>query len=95
MRFFVLAVLLILSACGKSEENKLLERQAEFVEGCTEQVPSYDVCMCVYNHGSVSNELRTLEANQNDQRAVMRYVVAVKEATEVCVKKLGLDPISR
>lgn len=88
MRYVALALAVALCGCGNKEER-------EFVEGCTEQVPSKDVCTCVYNHGSVSNELRTLEANQNDQQAVMRYVMAVKDATEDCVKQLGLGPTSR
>lgn len=82
------ALAVALCGCGNKEER-------EFVEGCSEQLPSKDVCVCVYNHGSVSEELHTLAANQNDQQAVMRYVVALNDATESCVKQLGLSPGSR
>lgn len=85
MKYAALALAVALCGCGNREEK-------EFVEGCTQQVPSKDVCVCVYNHGSVSDELKTLEANQNDQLAVMRYMVALKEATQSCVKQLGLSP---
>lgn len=95
MRFFILAMLVLLGACGKSEERKLQERQAEFMEGCTAQVPSDDVCLCVYKHEAVSKALHTMETDKNDKGAVTRYVQAVMLATDDCVKQLGLAPASK